>query len=106
MAKEFIQDYYKNNKRYKKNSKFKGDGLVYLPGGIQKTSSEAANFSPSNIPVLIFNDDGKAWKRSEQSPTMIPRPAKQQLEDNIYFPQAFKIKSQTAIKKQRSQKVL
>ena len=34
MTREYIRDNYNNHKRYKKISKFKNDGLVYLPSGI------------------------------------------------------------------------
>ena len=97
MAKEYIKDYYKNHKRYKRNSKFKNDGLAYLPAGILKPTLD---FSPDKIPVLYYHDDGKMWKRNDVKSTTSSK--KQGLEDNFYFPQSFK----SSFKKQKSQKVL
>ncbi len=66
MTREYIKEHYNNHKRYKKNSKFKNDGLVYLPSGILKPTLD---FSPERIPVLYYHDDGKMWKRNEVKST-------------------------------------
>ena len=98
MAKEYIKDYYKNHKRYKRNSKFKNDGLAYLPAGILKPTLD---FSPDKIPVLYYHDDGKMWKKTGEMTTNSSSKKKSN-EDNIYFPQSLK----SNFKKQKSEKVL